>query len=91
MTPAAAQAFMLASVLMTTLPACVLGAMLPVFLCARLMLGDTDAAVAFTIEYHRAAARQACAVLLWVGEVSRAWFAEPTDGARHGAEDRRLY
>lgn len=64
MTPAAAQAFMLASVLMTALPACVLGAMLSVLLCARLMLGDTDtdAAVAFTIEYHRAAARHACAV-----------------------------
>lgn len=68
MTPAAAQALMLASMLIMALPVCVLGAMLPVFLCARLMLGDTNTAVAFTIEYHRAAARQACAVLLWVRE-----------------------
>ena len=66
MTPAAAQSLMLASVLMTALLACVLGAVLPVYLCARLRLGDTNAAVAFTIEYHRATARHACAALLWV-------------------------
>ena len=76
MTPAVTQALLLAPVLVMVLvmalPACVLGAMLPVFLCARLLLGDTEAAVAFTIEYHRAAARHAVATLLWVGEVSRA-------------------
>jgi hypothetical protein len=66
MIPAAAQALVLAPVLIMALPACVLGAMLPVFLCVRLMLGDTNAAVVFTIEYHRAAARQAYVVLLWV-------------------------
>lgn len=76
MTPAATQTIMLALALITALPVCVLGAMLPVFLCARVLLGDTDAAAAFTIEYHRAAARHAVAALLWVGEVSRAWFAE---------------
>lgn len=75
MTPAAAQALMLAPVLIMALPACVLGAMLPVFLCARVLLGDTGAAVLFTIEYHRAAARHAVTVLLWFGEVSRAWLA----------------
>lgn len=81
MTPAAAQALMLASVFIMALPVCVLGAMLPVFLCARVLLGDTEAAVLFTIEYHRAAARHAVAALLWVGEVSRAWFAERITGA----------
>lgn len=64
MTPAATQALLLAPVLLMALPACVLGAMLPVFLCARALLGDTEAAVAFTVEYHRAAARHAGALLV---------------------------
>lgn len=72
MTPAATQSLLLTSMLLMALPACVLGAMLPVFLCAWLLLGDTEAAVAFTIEYHRVAARHTVAALLWVGEVSRA-------------------
>lgn len=75
MSPAATQALLLAPVLVMALSACVLSAMLPVFLCARLLLGDAEAAVAFTIEYHRATARHTVAALLWVGEVSRAQIA----------------